>query len=86
MPLTATRLEIARAELRAQLLERGGDGQLHNLTASLAEDGYSVMVFANYFTNDDPAFTCYRLDTWTSQREFDEESFVRWFGDGGVAQ
>ena len=43
------------------------------------------MVFKNYYTDDDPAFTCYRLDKRMSQREFDAESFVQWFGDGGVA-
>jgi hypothetical protein len=45
--LTATAREIARAELRAQLVERGGTGELRDLQAILCEDGRTIMIFAD---------------------------------------
>jgi hypothetical protein len=75
MPSLAERLKVARAELRAQLMEHGGDGQLRDVQAFLCEDGRTVMVFAEW-TSDEPACTSFKFYKRIAQSEFDRAIYL----------
>jgi hypothetical protein len=79
--LTATAREIARAKLRAQLMERGGTGELRDLQAVLCEDNRTVMIFAEW-NSDDPAWTYVEHRRWCSHATFDATKFLAWFCRG----
>ena len=59
----------ARDNLRRQMIERGGDGMLRDVEISLAEDGRSVIVYAN-FASEDPVHTGFMLQAQTDEEEF----------------
>jgi hypothetical protein len=81
----ATRLELARAELRQQLLERGGDGQLRDVQVFVAEDERTILVFAEWST-DTPVNTTFLLDGWSIFRDqYDASALAAWFQSGEVA-
>jgi hypothetical protein len=84
MPMAKQR-ETARAALRAQLRERGGDGTLRDLQAHLAEDSLTVMIFADWST-DQPAWTYIQLGRPCSQANFDADAFLAWFLDPRTAR
>jgi hypothetical protein len=52
--LTAKPRENGRAELRAQLMEGGGTGELRDLQASLCEDKISISIFTEW-DSDEPS-------------------------------
>jgi hypothetical protein len=84
MPALATRLEIARAELRQQMLERGGDGQLRDVQVFLAEDQRTVIVFADWST-DTPVYTTFPLDEAIFPHQYEPSALVAWFQSSEVA-
>jgi hypothetical protein len=72
------------AELRQQLLERGGDGQLHDIQVFVAEDRRTVMVFADWST-DEPVYTTFPLDEPNFRYQYDRPALVEWFQSSEVA-
>jgi hypothetical protein len=69
----ASGVELARAELRMQLLARNGDGELRDLEIFLTEDRSTCIVFALWSEADDPRptarFTAIQM-IHSTRREF----------------
>jgi len=68
--------DAARRSLQEQSRRCGGDGSLRDVQAFLCEDGRTVMLFADY-ASDDHLSTSFLLSKVTREADFDSQFYVR---------
>ena len=66
----------AVADLRRQLIARGGDGTLHDCQCFLCEDGRSAMLYADW-GSDQTVCATFTLPVSVTEDTFDAQCYVR---------
>ena len=67
--------EEAVADLRRQLVMRGGDGVLHDVQCFLAEDGKTATLFANWH-DDQTVCANFALPAPTTEDRFNAQHYI----------